>query len=87
MGALEMPTTSFEKRPLGATIESAYLVGRASPSPDHGHRQIGRGMWRDLARDWCLWSTAERTTALFLLAALATTPAFILVASYVQAIP
>jgi hypothetical protein len=44
-------------------------------------------MWRDFARDWRLWSTAERAAAMVLLAALATTPAFILVASCVQAIP
>ena len=82
-----MPATSFEERPSSATLEKAYLVSGISPSTDHGHRRVRRGMWRDLARDWRLWSTAERATAMFLLVASATTPAFILVASYVHAIP
>jgi hypothetical protein len=87
MGVPEMPAASFEERPSSATIEKAYLVSGVSPSTDHGHRQVRHGMWRDLARDWRLWSTAERATAMFLLVALATTPPFILVASYVHAIP
>lgn len=87
MGVPEMPAASFEERPSSATIEKAYLVSGVSASTDHGHRQVRRGMRRDFARDWRLWSTAERATAMFLLVALATTPAFILVASYVHAIP
>jgi hypothetical protein len=82
-----MPATSFEERSSSATIEKAYLVRGVSPSTDHGRRQVRRVMWRDFARDWRLWSTAERAAAMVLLAALATTPAFILVASCVQAIP
>jgi hypothetical protein len=82
-----MPATSFEERPSSATIAKAHLVRGVSPSTDHGHRQVGRGMWRDLARDWRLWSVVERATAMFLLVALTTTPGFIFVASYVQAIP
>jgi hypothetical protein len=86
-----MPATSVEERPSSATIKKAYLVSGVGPSTDHGHRQVRRGMWRDLARDlardWRLWSTAERATAMVLLVVLATTPAFILVASCVQAIP
>jgi hypothetical protein len=82
-----MPATSFEERSSSATLEKAYLVSGIRLSTDPGHRQVGRGVWHDLARDWRLWSTAERATAMLLLVALATTPAFILVASYVQAIP
>jgi hypothetical protein len=87
MGVPEMPATSFEERSSSATIEKAHLVRGVSPSTDHGRRQVRRVMWRDFARDWRLWSTAERAAAMVLLAALATTPAFILVASCVQAIP
>ena len=82
-----MPDASFEERPSNATIEKAYLVSGVSPPTDRGHRQVRRGMWRDFARDWRRWSTAERATAMFLLVALATTHASILVAVYVHAIP
>ena len=82
-----MTDASFEERPSSATIEKAFLVSGVRPSTGHGHRQVRRGMWRDFARDWRRWSTAERATAMFLLVALATTHASILVAVYLDAIP
>jgi hypothetical protein len=87
MGVPEMPDASFEERPSSATIKKAYLVSGVSRPTDHGRRRVRCGMWRDFARDWRRWSTAERATATFLLVALATTHASTLVAFYVHAFP
>jgi len=38
--------------------------------------QVRCRLWRDLARDWHRWSSAERAVAVFLLFALATMSAF-----------
>jgi hypothetical protein len=48
----------------------------------NGDRQVRCGLWRDLARDWHRWSSAERAVAVFLLFALPTMPAFFLIAWY-----
>jgi hypothetical protein len=50
----------------------AFAVFAASGA----HAQVRCRLWRDLARDWHRWSSAERAVAVFLLFALATMPAF-----------
>lgn len=62
--------------------------GRSMTAAGPAHRAAERparpALWRDLSRDWCLWSSGERAAAIVLLIALAIMPAFLLVAGYVH---
>ena len=75
-----MSAVSSEEKNSSAAVEKPHLVSGVNPSTINGDRQVRCGLWRDLARDWHRWSSAERVVAVFLLFALATMPAFCLIA-------
>jgi hypothetical protein len=67
-------------------IEARF--GRSMKARRHdaeAQRPAARGFWRDLCRDWCLWSGSERAIAIVLLIVLATMPTLLLIATYVHA--
>lgn len=70
-----MSALRFEEMGSGVAKEKPHLASGAKPSTINRKRQVRCGPWRDLARDWHLWSSAERAVAVFLLFALTTMPA------------
>lgn len=77
-----MSAVRLEEKNSSAAIEKPHLVSGVNPSTINGDRQVRCSPWRDLARDWHRWSSAERAVAVFLFFALATMPAFFLIAWY-----
>jgi hypothetical protein len=71
--------SSMETR-FGASIRmKAQALEAASPA---AARPAAPGFWRDVSRDWCRWSKAERSTALVLLTALPLAPTLVLFAAH-----
>jgi hypothetical protein len=72
MSIAPLTETRFDRSMTAPGLADGALQQPACPS-----------VWRDLSRDWCLWSDGERVAAIVLLTALAIMPAFLLVAGYV----
>jgi hypothetical protein len=79
-----MSAVTSEEPSSSTTTEKTRDASPAHLSTINRNRQFRIGLWSDLARDWHLWSSAERATAVFLLIAVTTTPALLVAAGYVR---